>query len=116
MSAYLSFAEELEEGEVDVRVVYWLMFHKPSPDSDGGCSFDDLFWKRRQTEFDTCTFQEATAAAMESLDEGGERDRTDADLLDAVGRIHEHFDNDSECCSDLNEGVDLFAMEEDDWE
>jgi hypothetical protein len=114
MSAYLTFADDLEEGEVDVRVVYWLIFHKPSPDSDGGCSYDDLFWKRRDTDFDTCTFQEAVAAAKESLDEMCERDRTAAELLEAVGQIHEQFEDDDGSSGDLNTGVDLFEMVEGD--
>jgi hypothetical protein len=110
MAAYMSFAQDLEEGEVDVRVVYWLMFHKPSPDSEGGCSFDDVSWKRRDPEYDECSFHEATNAATASLDAVRERDRTDAELLNAVGTIHEYFDNgtDSDTC-DVNDGVDLFA-------
>jgi hypothetical protein len=52
MVAYTTFADDLENGEVDLRVCYWLMFHKPSPDMEGGCSYDDLSWRRRDTDYD----------------------------------------------------------------
>lgn len=114
MQAYLEFAAELEEGDVDVRVVYWLMYHKPSPDSEGGCSFDDLFWKRRDTKFDDCTMEESVVdAAKQVLDCNNIDDCHDRDMLNAVGTIAEHFGSDSDDVqSDYGDGTEVF-MEED---
>jgi hypothetical protein len=108
MAAYTSFAQDLENGEADVRVLYWLMFHKPSPDSAGGCNFDDLFWKGRDTDYDIISYDNAIAEAKESLDMEGGMDREDAEMLNAAGTIANHFQDESDSDTDVNAGVDLY--------
>jgi hypothetical protein len=110
MVAYTTFADDLEYGEADLRVCYWLMFHKPSPDMEGGCGYDDLTWKRRDKDYDDMTYEHAIAAAKDALDSDDGRQQADVDMLNAAGRIADHFDqNRSDTDSNVHDGVDLFV-------
>jgi hypothetical protein len=110
MVAYTTFADDLEHGEADLRVCYWLMFHKPSPDMEGGCTYDDLTWRRRDTDYDDMTYENAIAVAKEALDGEDGRQDTEVDMLNAAGRIADLYDqNRSDCESDLHDGVDLYV-------
>jgi hypothetical protein len=109
MVAYTTFADDLEHGEVDLRVFYELVFHKPSPDMEGGCSYDDLIWRRRDTDYDDMTYENAIAVATEALDGEDGRQDTEVDMLNAAGRIADLYDqNRSDSESDSHDGVDLY--------
>lgn len=45
----------METLDTSIHSVYWVMFHKPTPDDAGGCRFDDLTWGKRNAEYDDIT-------------------------------------------------------------
>jgi hypothetical protein len=109
MVAYRTFADDLH-GEADSRVCYWLMFHKPLPDMEGGCSYDDLTWKRRDTDYDDMACEHVIAAAKDALDSDDGRQQADVDMLNAAGRIADHYDqNQSDSDSNLHDGLAMFV-------
>jgi hypothetical protein len=67
LSAYVKYAQQMEDLSVDISTVYWIMFHKPNPDDEGGCAFDDLTWRKRDLEFDYITWEGAQKRAREEI-------------------------------------------------
>jgi hypothetical protein len=110
MVAYTTFADDLEHGEADLRVCYWLVFHKPSPHMEGGCSDDDLTWRRRDTDYDDMTYENAIAVAKEALNSDDGRKQADVDMLNAAGKIADLYNqHQSDIESDLHDGVHLYV-------
>ena len=44
LAAYCKYAQEMEDLDASITSVFWVLFHKPTPDDEGGCRFDDLTW------------------------------------------------------------------------
>lgn len=115
LSAYCAYAEEMENLNASISNVYWCMFHKPTPDSEGGCKFDDLTWGKRDREFDFITWESAQTRArqtVENYDETAPLERQDdaADMLGAAGRFADRYDD---ACDDPYAGVELYLTDDD---
>jgi hypothetical protein len=96
MCAYMKYAEQMEDLDVDISTVYWILFQKPHPDDEGGCAYDDLSWRKRNREFDYITWEGAQKRAREAVvryDETAPAERNDdvAVMLGAAGRFREEY-------------------------
>jgi hypothetical protein len=113
LSAYCQYAEEMEHLNVSISSVYWCMFHKPPPDEQGGCKFDDLTWSKRNREFDFITWEAAQKQARENVVEYDEtspleRDDDAADMLGAAERFADRYDD---AHDDPYAGVDMMMSD-----
>jgi hypothetical protein len=108
MVAYTTFADDLEHRKVDLRVCYWLMFHKPPPVREDGCSCNDVTWRRRDTDYGDMTDENAIAVATEALDAGDRGQQTKVDMFNAAGRIADLYaQNRSDSDRTSHDGVDM---------
>lgn len=115
LAAYCKYAQEMEDLDASITSVYWVLFHKPTPDDEGGCRFDDLTWGKRAVDFDNITWEGAKKRAREEVveyDENGplERDNDTLHMLGAAtafnGMLRDSSDDDFEFD---RSAVDLFT-------
>jgi hypothetical protein len=115
LSAYVKYAEEMEDLNASINSVYWCMFHKPPPDELGGCKLDDITWGKRKREYDVITWEAARQEARERVVEYDEtcpfeREDKAAEMLGAAGRLADRY---TEANDDPYAGVDMYISEDD---
>lgn len=106
----------MEDLNASISNVYWCMFHKPCPEEEGGCKFDDLTWSKRNRDFDHITWESAQNKArctVVDYDETcpHERENDAADMLGAAGLISERYsfsERINDAYDDPYAGVDHF--------
>jgi hypothetical protein len=96
-----------------ITTVYWCMFHKPPPDAEGGCKYDDLAWGQRKRNYDYIAWEAAQVEAREAVvayDETSPLERANdvGDILGAAGTFANRY-------NDVNEDpygdVDMFLSD-----
>lgn len=84
----------MEDLNASILNVYWCMFHKPCPEEEGGCKYDDMTWSKRDRDYDIITWESAQNKAGCTIVEYNEtnpleRDNPACDMLGAAGFISE---------------------------
>lgn len=113
LSAYASYGEQMQAGEVELSSVYWIMAQKPPPGQYGGCEFHDLTYRKRDREYDCITFENASKRArdMVSVRDSNacdERDNVFSEVLAAATDVHMALEEHKSDSEDEYDGVDLF--------
>jgi hypothetical protein len=113
LSAYCQYAKEMEDLNASITSVYWCMFHKPPPDAEGGCKYEDLTWCQRKRTYDYITWEAAQVEARDAVVEYDEtspleRENHAADMSGAAGTFADRFKDANE---DPYADVDMFLCD-----
>lgn len=117
MSAYCKYAQQMKDLDASITGVYWVLFHKLTPDDKGGCRFDDLTWGMRKAEYDSITWEGAKKHAREEVnvfDEAGplELDSDTLHILGAASQFGDMLHDSSDDDPFGNDGVDRFDSDD----